>query len=75
MTRTGVEALTTHAPRIDGSPRYQNVEQALGARPMHFSELMASLGSRDGREIAMELDRLRGQGALSRSKDGEWELK
>jgi hypothetical protein len=42
---------------------------------MHFSELMASLGSKDGREIAMELDRLRGQGALSRSKDGEWALK
>jgi 2,5-furandicarboxylate decarboxylase 1 len=75
LTRTGVEAFTTHAPRIDGSPRYQNVEQALGARPMHFSELMASLGSKDGREIAMELDRLRGQGALSRSKDGEWALK
>ena len=75
LARTGVEALTTHAPRIDGSPRYQNVEQALGARPMHFAELMASLGSKDGREIAMELDRLRGQGALSRSKDGEWALK
>jgi hypothetical protein len=42
---------------------------------MHFSELMASLGSRDGREVAMELDRLRGQGALSRSKDGEWMLR
>ncbi len=75
LARTGVEAMTTHAPRIDGSPRYQNVEQALGARPMHFSELMASLGSKDGREIAMELDRLRGKGALSRSKDGEWMLK
>jgi hypothetical protein len=75
LTRTGVEAFTTHAPRIDGSPRYQNVEQALGARPMYFSELMASLGSKDGREIAMELDRLRGQGALSRSKDGEWALR
>jgi hypothetical protein len=36
---------------------------------------MASLGSKDGREIAMELDRLRGQGGLSRSKDGEWALK
>ncbi len=74
LTRTGVEAFTTHAPRIGGSPRYQNVEQALAARPMHFAELMASLGSKDGREIAMELDRLRGQGALSRSKDGEWML-
>ena len=67
--------MTTHAPRIDGSPRYQTVEQALGARPMHFAELMASLGSRDGREIAMELDRLRSRVRSSRSKDGEWMLK
>jgi hypothetical protein len=75
LSRTGVEALTTHAPRIDGLPRYQTVEQALGSRPMHFSELMASLGSRDGREIVMELDRLRALGALERSKDGEWMLR
>ena len=51
------------------------MEQALGARPMHFAELMASLGSKDGREIAIELDRLRGKGALSRGKDGEWMLR
>lgn len=75
LTRTGVEARTTHAPRIDGAARYQTVEQALGARPMYFSELMAVLGSKDGREIAMELDRLRGQGSLSRSQDGEWLLR
>ena len=75
MARTGVETLTTRAPRIDGAPRYQNVEQALAARPMHFAELMASLGSKDGREIALELDRLRERGALARSKDGEWSLK
>jgi UbiD family decarboxylase len=75
LTRTGVEARTTHAPRIDGSPRYQTVEQALAARPMVFSELMASLGSKDGREIAMELGRLRENGMLSRSQDGEWMLK
>jgi 2,5-furandicarboxylate decarboxylase 1 len=75
LSRTGVEAITTHAPRIDGSPRYQTVEQALGARPMHFGELMASLGSKDGREIVMELDRLRDKGVLARGKDGEWMLK
>jgi UbiD family decarboxylase len=75
LSRTGIEARTAHAPHIDGSPRYQTVEQALGARPMVFSELMTSLGSRDGREIAMELDRLREKGLLARSKDGEWILK
>ncbi|MPZ39719.1 MAG: UbiD family decarboxylase [Rhizobiales bacterium] len=75
LTRTGVEAKTTHAPHFEGSAHYKSVEQALGARPMYFAELMASLGSKDGREIAMELDRLRGHGALARSKDGEWVLK
>jgi 3-polyprenyl-4-hydroxybenzoate decarboxylase len=75
LAKSGVEARTTHAPHIDGSPRYQTVEQALGVRPMHFTELMACLGSHDGREIALELDRLRGQGTLARSPDGEWMLK
>jgi UbiD family decarboxylase len=75
LAKGGVEARTAHAPRLDGSPRYQTVEQALGARPMHFAELMTSLGSNDGREIAVELDRLRRSGVLSRSQDGEWTLK
>jgi DNA-binding transcriptional ArsR family regulator len=42
---------------------------------MAFSELMASLGSKDGREVAMELERLREKGLLARSQDGEWMLK
>jgi len=75
LAKGGVEARTAHAPKIDGAPRYQTVEQALAARPMVFAELMACLGSRDGREIAIELDRLRGRGLLDRSKDGEWMLK
>jgi hypothetical protein len=75
IARTGVEAVTTRAPKIDGSPRYRTVEQALTAQPMHFAALMASLGSRDGREIALELDRLRERGLLARGKDGEWMLK
>ena len=75
LAKGGVEARTAHAPRIGGTVRYQTVEQALAAQPMHFSELMASLGSKDGREIAMELDRLRRRGLLARSKDGEWVLR
>jgi hypothetical protein len=74
LAKGGVEALTTRAPRIDRSPRYQDVEQALAARPMIFADLMGSLGSKDGREIALELDRLRGRGMVARSKDGEWML-
>ena len=50
----------------------QTVEQALGARPMHFTELMAALGSKDGREIVLALDALREKGLLARGENGEW---
>ena len=42
---------------------------------MHFTELMAALGSKDGREIAMVLDEMREKGMLARGADGEWALK
>ena len=74
MAKSGVEALTTHAPRIDGGRRFASVEAALQSRPMHFAELMASLGSKDGREVVLALDALRETGKLSRCKDGEWML-
>jgi UbiD family decarboxylase len=74
LAKGGVEALTTHAPRLDGAQRFASVEEALKSRPMHFAELMASLGSKDGREIVLALDALREKGLLSRGKDGEWSL-
>ena len=42
---------------------------------MHFGELVAALGSADGREIALELDVLREQGLVTRLPNGEWALK
>ena len=75
LTRSGVEALTTHAPRIGGTRQFSSVEQALQARPMHCADLMASLGSNDGREIVLELDKLRQRGALARAESGEWSLR
>jgi 2,5-furandicarboxylate decarboxylase 1 len=75
LARTGVEAMVVRAPRIDSAPRYQTVEQALAARSMHFTELMASLGSNDGREIVLALDALREKGLLARGENGEWTLK
>ena len=55
--------------------RYQTVRQALEAGPLFFSQLMAAVGSKDGREIALALDALREEGILSRLKNGEWTLK
>jgi hypothetical protein len=75
LAKSGVEALTARAPHIDGVRRYGSVEEALSARPMHFAELMAALGSNDGREVVLALDALRQRGMLSRGRDGEWTLK
>lgn len=55
--------------------RYQTVRQALEAGPLFFSQLMAAVGSKDGREIAIALDALRDEGILTRLKNGEWTLK
>jgi UbiD family decarboxylase len=63
------------APNLTGSPRYQTVRQALEAQPLFFAQLMEAVGSRDGREVAMELNRLREEGILDRLANGEWTVK
>ncbi len=55
--------------------RYQTVRQALEAGPLFFGQLMAAVGSKDGREVALALDALREEGILTRLKNGEWTLK
>jgi hypothetical protein len=42
---------------------------------MFFSQIMEALGSKDGREVALELHALHEQGVLTRLPDGEWALK
>ncbi|MCC6887608.1 MAG: UbiD family decarboxylase [Hyphomicrobiales bacterium] len=58
-----------------GTLRNQSVAEALQTKAMHFGELVAALGSRDGREIALALDQLRDADRLTRLADGEWALK
>jgi 2,5-furandicarboxylate decarboxylase 1 len=48
---------------------------ALAAGPASFLELMAALGSRDGREIVRELDALYAAKRLGRNEDGRYVLK
>jgi UbiD family decarboxylase len=55
--------------------RYQTVRQALEAGPLFFAQLMAAVGSKDGREVALALDALREEGILTRLTHGEWTLK
>jgi 2,5-furandicarboxylate decarboxylase 1 len=59
---------------FDGQARFQTVEQALEAEPMYFSHLVESVGSEDGREVAVALDELRDGGKLGRDKDGRYHL-
>jgi 3-polyprenyl-4-hydroxybenzoate decarboxylase len=54
--------------------RCTSVQQALERGPKYFVRLMEDLGSGDGREIALELERLRSQGLVDRSPNGEWRI-
>lgn len=65
------ESLTPH---LKLQPRFQTVRQALQARPMYFIELMETIGTSDGREIAVELDKLYQEGIITRGESGEWRL-
>jgi len=71
-----IEYRRAYAPR-GGTPtlRCKSVLQALESNAMHFGELLAAVGSTDGREIAVELDILRERGVLTRLPNGEWGLK
>jgi 2,5-furandicarboxylate decarboxylase 1 len=57
-----------------GPARYQTVEQALGASPMFYADIVESLGSEDGREVACAIDELRQAGKLGRDRDGRYHL-
>jgi len=57
-----------------GPARFQTVEQALGAGPMFYADVVESLGSDDGRDVACALDALRQSGRLGRDRDGRYHL-
>jgi 3-polyprenyl-4-hydroxybenzoate decarboxylase len=61
-------------PRYEGK-RFESIEAALRDGPKFFVELMAAAGSRDGREIVLALDALRGAGRLERDAEGRYALK
>jgi UbiD family decarboxylase len=68
-----LEALIPEPPRLQG-PRFASVEAALGEGPKSFEELMAALGSRDGREVVLLLEALRAARRLARDRDGRYVL-
>jgi 2,5-furandicarboxylate decarboxylase 1 len=54
--------------------RFQTIEQALESQPMFFTDIVESIGSDDGREVACGLDALRCAGRLGRDCDGRYYL-
>jgi UbiD family decarboxylase len=65
-----IETRVPEPPRFSGS-RFPSLEAALADGPKFFEELMAALGSRDGREIVRLLDALRQKG-LDRDDEGRY---
>jgi UbiD family decarboxylase len=63
------------APKIKGPARYQTALNALEKEsPLFFSDIVNALGSRDSREVAIQLDKLRNDGKLLRNSDGQYLL-
>jgi 2,5-furandicarboxylate decarboxylase 1 len=72
--RTKLEAQIPEPPRFAGA-RFASVEAALRDGPKFFEELMAAVGSDDGREIVLELEALREARRLKRdSVEGRYSL-
>jgi 2,5-furandicarboxylate decarboxylase 1 len=67
--------LTRCAARVFAGPvRFQSVEGALAEGPLFYADIVEGIGSDDGREVAMALDRLRQEGRLARDRDGRYHL-
>jgi hypothetical protein len=60
-------------PRFTGD-RFPGIEAALEHGPKSFEDLMAAVGSRDGREVVRALDALRAKRGLKRDARGRYEL-
>jgi 3-polyprenyl-4-hydroxybenzoate decarboxylase len=61
-------------PQMPVRSKQQNVEAVLQAGPASYIEIMAALGTRDGRELLTSLDKLYAEGRLSRLEDGRYTL-
>ena len=74
MAAAGKWELSIPKPPTYEGRRFPSLAAALADGPKRFEELMAALGSRDGREIVRDLDGLRAKG-LERDEMGRYVLK
>ena len=72
--RSAIEFTVPAPPDITGQ-RFDSVRAALEDGPKSFSELMAALGTKDGRDVVVELEAIREEGILTRLEEGEYALK
>jgi len=61
-------------PALPKREHKDSVVDVLGEAPANFQELMASLGSRDGRDVVRQLDTLYADNRLGRREDGRYVL-
>jgi UbiD family decarboxylase len=67
-----VEYKRSDAPRVKPAATRRSVREVLSAGPAYFIEIMEALGSRDGREVTLEIEALRAEGVLNRTPNGQW---
>jgi UbiD family decarboxylase len=73
-TAARIETRVPEPPRFAGE-RFPSVAAALAHGPKYFEDLMAAVGSRDGREVVLALEPLYAAGRLDRDADGRYLLK
>jgi 2,5-furandicarboxylate decarboxylase 1 len=69
--RSAIE-FTVPAPPTLAGEKFNSVRAALEDGPKSYEQLMAAIGTRDGREVVLALDEIRREGRLSRLKEGEY---
>jgi 2,5-furandicarboxylate decarboxylase 1 len=68
-----VTELAPAAPAIAPSAtRFASVRDALQDGPRYFVDIMRALGTNDGRELMLALDKLREEGQLARNHEGQF---
>jgi 3-polyprenyl-4-hydroxybenzoate decarboxylase len=73
--REGQIPLTRCAAKVfKERARFMTVEQVLESGPAFYADIVESVGSDDGREVACALDELRQRGKLGRDRDGRYHL-
>jgi UbiD family decarboxylase len=63
------------APPTYSGQKFPSVEAALADGPKFFEELMAAVGSRDGREVVLALDAVRASKGVERDAEGRYFIK